>query len=65
MTSLNLEFKIIYSRYYNIDDIAKVGTTLVDIEVADIDTGVYFFPYKQFHNSRWCTKLHLAELEQI
>lgn len=30
------------------EDLAKVGTTLVDIEVASSDTGICFSPYKQF-----------------
>ncbi|VDP11392.1 unnamed protein product [Onchocerca flexuosa] len=30
---------IIKKLYYDVDDMAKVGTTLVDIEVADINTG--------------------------
>ncbi|EFO17496.2 hypothetical protein LOAG_11004 [Loa loa] len=33
---------IIKKLYYNVDDVAKVGTTLVDIEVADIGNGVLF-----------------------
>uniref|UniRef100_A0A0R3RGB6 Dihydrolipoamide acetyltransferase component of pyruvate dehydrogenase complex n=1 Tax=Elaeophora elaphi TaxID=1147741 RepID=A0A0R3RGB6_9BILA len=37
---------IIKKLYYNVEDVAKVGTTLVDIEVANVDAGVYFVPYK-------------------
>ncbi|MCP9261841.1 Lipoamide acyltransferase component of branched-chain alpha-keto acid dehydrogenase complex [Dirofilaria immitis] len=38
--------------YYDVEDVAKVGTTLVDIEVVGIVIDFYLFSYKQFYNSR-------------